>query len=110
MLKKYQQEHSDNATNLNFFKQTVVNMGPEFSERCQEFRKDKATMSFILRPLEINTLELNCSPFKVINEAALQLELEDLKTKDLWNSKFTNLTDELEDLARQKSTFAIQHK
>ena len=46
MLKTYQQEQADNATNLNFFKQTVVNMGSEFSERFQEFRKDKATMSF----------------------------------------------------------------
>ena len=42
--------------------------------------------------------------------AALQLELEDLKTKDLWNSKFTNLTAELEDLERKKSTLPIQHK
>ena len=47
MLKTYQQEQADNATNLNFFKQTVVNMGSEFSGRFQEFRKDKATVSFI---------------------------------------------------------------
>jgi len=88
-----------------------------------------------LRPLEINTSNLNLSPFTGIDEAALQLEFEDLKTKDLWNSKFTLLTAELEDLERQhlhlhtkstladkiyscrqnlplqtKSTIAMQHK
>jgi len=54
-------------------------------------------MSFLLRPLEVNTSDLNFSPFTGIDEAALQLEFEDLKTKDLWNSKFRILTAELED-------------
>ena len=58
-------------------------------------------MSFLLRPLEVNTSDLNFSPFTGIDEAALQLEYEDLKTKDLWNSKFRLLTAELEDLERQ---------
>ena len=61
----------------------------------------RTTMSFLLRPLEVNTSDLNFSPFTGIDEAALQLEFKDLKTKDLWSSKFRILTAELEDLERQ---------
>ncbi|XP_017778372.1 PREDICTED: general transcription factor II-I repeat domain-containing protein 2 isoform X1 [Nicrophorus vespilloides] len=109
MLKEYQQEQADNnSINLIFFKEIVVNMRSEFNGRFEEFRKNKLTISFLLRPLEINPDELFFSPFVGIDEAAFQLELEDLRYKDLWNSKFKYLIADLEELERQKSTLALQ--
>ncbi|GBO26031.1 hypothetical protein AVEN_241886-1, partial [Araneus ventricosus] len=59
--------------------------------------------------LNTNTNEINIEPFG-IDAGSLQMQLLDLKTKDLWSSKFTELKSKLEELEVQKCMHIAQHK
>ncbi|GBN80434.1 hypothetical protein AVEN_196681-1, partial [Araneus ventricosus] len=92
------------------------------SLRFQQFKTNKSTLVFIVNPLNTNTNEINIEPFG-IDAGSLQMQLLDLKTKelwlvvscflaqepakDLWSGKFTELKSKLE---VQKCMHIAQHK
>ncbi|GBO04589.1 General transcription factor II-I repeat domain-containing protein 2A [Araneus ventricosus] len=71
------------------------NMKDGFAERFEQFKTNKSTLAFIVNPLNKNTNEVNIEPFG-IDAGSLQMQLLDLKTKDLWSGKFTELKSKLE--------------
>ncbi|GBO28996.1 hypothetical protein AVEN_133417-1 [Araneus ventricosus] len=73
------------------------NMKDGFAERFEQFKTNKSTLAFIINPLNTNTNEINIEPFG-IDAGSLQMQLLDLKTKDLWSGKFTELKSKLEEL------------
>ncbi|GBL74638.1 hypothetical protein AVEN_235534-1 [Araneus ventricosus] len=72
-----------------------------FAERFEQFKTNKSTLAFIVNPLNTNTNEINIEPFG-IDAGSLQMQLLDLKTKDLWSGKLTELKSNLEELEVQK--------
>ncbi|GBN05179.1 hypothetical protein AVEN_230515-1 [Araneus ventricosus] len=68
-----------------------------------------ATDGARINPLNTNTNEINIKPFG-IDAGSLQMQLLDLKTKDLWSGKFTKLKSKLEELEVQKCMHIAQHK
>ncbi|GBM13248.1 hypothetical protein AVEN_214949-1 [Araneus ventricosus] len=80
-----------------------------FVVRFEQFKTNKSTLVFIVNPLNTNTNEINIKPFG-INAGSLQMQLLDLKTKDLWSGKFTELKSKLEELEVQKCMHIEQHK
>ncbi|GBN59828.1 hypothetical protein AVEN_191615-1 [Araneus ventricosus] len=66
-----------------------------FAERFEQFKTNKSTLAFIVNPLNTNTDVINIEPFG-IDAGTLQMQLLDLKTKDLWSGKFTELKSKLE--------------
>ncbi len=85
-------------------------MKKSFEGRFQEFRKEKAMLSFVINPLDVDTVSLNFSAFTGVNQAELELELADLQGKDLWTSKFRGMVSDIENLEKQHATLAFQHK
>ncbi|GBM18544.1 hypothetical protein AVEN_47937-1 [Araneus ventricosus] len=77
-----------------------------FAERFEQFKTNKSTLSFIENPLNTNTNQINIEPFG-IDAGSLQMQLLDLKTKDLWSGNFTELKSKLE---VQKCMHIAQHK
>ncbi|KAF8781431.1 hypothetical protein HNY73_011825 [Argiope bruennichi] len=55
------------------------------------------------------SIEINIEPFG-INAGSLQVQFLDLKTKDLWSGKFTELMSKLKELDVQKRMHIAQHK
>ncbi|GBN00984.1 hypothetical protein AVEN_201755-1 [Araneus ventricosus] len=107
-LKQYRDE--TNATiDTNYFSIALKNMKDGFAERFEQFKTNKCTLTFIVYPLNTNTNEINIEPFG-IDAGSLQMQLLDLKTKDLWSGKFTNLKSKLEELEVQKCMHIAQHK
>ncbi|GBN10063.1 hypothetical protein AVEN_11086-1, partial [Araneus ventricosus] len=107
-LKQYRDE--TNATiGMNYFSIALKNMKDGFAERFEQFKTNKSTLAFIANPLNINTNEINIEPFG-IDAGSLQMQLLDLKTKDLWSGKFTELKSKLEELEVQKCMHIAQHK
>ncbi|GBM92568.1 hypothetical protein AVEN_222839-1 [Araneus ventricosus] len=99
-LKQYRDE--TNATiDTNYFSTALKNMKDGFAERFQQFKTNKSTLAFTVNPLNTNTNEINIEPFG-IDAGSLQMQLLDLKTKDLWSGKFTELKSNLEELEVQK--------
>ncbi|GBM48616.1 hypothetical protein AVEN_178234-1 [Araneus ventricosus] len=80
-----------------------------FAERFEQFKTNKSTLAFIINPLNTNRNEINIEPFG-IHAGSLQMQLLDLKTKDLWSGKFTELKSKLEELEVQKCMHIAQHK
>ncbi|GBO12607.1 hypothetical protein AVEN_38441-1 [Araneus ventricosus] len=94
-LKQYRDE--TNATiDTNYYSIALKNMKDEFAERFEQFKTNKSTLAFIVNPLNTNTNEFNIEPFG-IDAGSLQMQLLDLKTKDLWSGKFTELKSKLEE-------------
>ncbi|GBM58662.1 hypothetical protein AVEN_251928-1 [Araneus ventricosus] len=107
-LKQYRYE--TNATiDTNYFSITLKNMKDGFAERLEQFKTNKSTLAFIVDSLNTNTNEINIEPFG-IDAGSLQMQLLDLKTKDLWSGKFTELKSKLEELEVQKCMHIAQHK
>ncbi|GBM62732.1 hypothetical protein AVEN_76108-1 [Araneus ventricosus] len=88
---------------------TLKNMKDGFAVRCEQFKTNKSTLAFIVNPLNTNTNEINIEPFG-IDAGSLQMQLLDLKTKDFWSGKFTELKSKLEELEVQKCMHIAQHK
>ncbi|GBL88331.1 hypothetical protein AVEN_102999-1 [Araneus ventricosus] len=107
-LKQYRDE--TNATiDTNYFSMALKNMKDGFAERFEQFKTNKSTFAFIVNPLNTNINEINIEPFG-IDAGSLQMQLLDLKTKDLWSGKFTELKSKLEELEVQKCMHIAQHK
>jgi len=77
--------------------------------RFQQYRETKQTLAFVKKPLTACVEELQLSPFGV-DPGALQLELLDLKSKELWSSKFIELTSDLQELEKKKCQLSSEHK
>lgn len=103
-------EATKNEIDKQFFKTAILNMLNSFRSRFNEFRQEKATLSFLTKPLEANIDEINFLPFPTIDKAQFALQLADLRIKDLWASKFSDLKAELENLEREKCSLAVNHK
>ncbi|GBL73488.1 hypothetical protein AVEN_159482-1 [Araneus ventricosus] len=80
-----------------------------FAERFEQFKTNKSTLAFVVNPLNTNTNEINIEPFG-IDAGSLQMQLLDLKTKDLGSGKFTELKSKLEELEIQKCMHIAQQK
>ncbi|KAF8770193.1 hypothetical protein HNY73_017755 [Argiope bruennichi] len=107
-LEQYRDE--TNATiDTNYFSITLKNTKDRYAERFEQFKTNKSTLAFIANPLNTNTNEINIEPFG-INAGSHQMQLLDLKTKDLWSGKFTELKRMLEELEVQKCTQFAQNK
>ncbi|CAG9818142.1 unnamed protein product [Phaedon cochleariae] len=107
-LKKYRDE--TNATiDTNYFSLVIKNIKDGFAERFEQFKSNKSTLAFIVNPLNTNTNEINIEPLG-IDAGSLQMQLLDLKTKDLWSGKFTELKSKLEELEVKKCMHIAQHK
>ncbi|GBO00214.1 hypothetical protein AVEN_239576-1 [Araneus ventricosus] len=92
-LKQYRDE--TNATiDTNYLSIALKNKKDGFAERFEQFKTNKSTLAFIVNPLKTNTNEINIEPFG-IDAGSLQMHLLDLKTKDLWSDKFTELKSKL---------------
>ncbi|GBN26558.1 hypothetical protein AVEN_217340-1 [Araneus ventricosus] len=107
-LKQYRDE--TNATiDTNYFSIALKNMKDGFAESFEQFKTNKSTLAFIVNPLNTITNEINIEPFG-IDAGSLQVQLLDMKTKDLWSGKFTELKSKLEELQVQKCMHIAQHK
>ena len=93
---------------MNYFSTVLRKIINSFGERFQEFRANKATLAFIVRPLKIKINEFNLAPFDT--DASLLTQLIYLKSYELSSNKFTDLTCLLEELEREKSNLISQHK
>ncbi|GBN94165.1 hypothetical protein AVEN_8942-1 [Araneus ventricosus] len=80
-----------------------------FAERFKQFKTNKSTLAFIVNPLNTNTNEINIDPFG-IDARSLQMQFLDLKTKDSWSGKFTELKSKLEEWEVQKCVHIAQHE
>ncbi|GBL92475.1 hypothetical protein AVEN_174745-1 [Araneus ventricosus] len=107
-LKQYREE-TNSTIDTNYFSIALKNMKDGFAERFVRFKTNKSTLTFIVNPLNTNTNEINIEPFG-IDAGSLQMQLLDLKTKDLWSGKFTELKIKLEELEVQKCMHIAQHK
>ncbi|GBM45688.1 hypothetical protein AVEN_237924-1 [Araneus ventricosus] len=87
-LKQYRDE--TNATiGTNYFIIALKNMKDGFSEKFEQFKTNKSTLTFIVNPLNTNTNEINIEPLGT-DAGSLQMQLLDLKTKDLWVASSQN--------------------
>ncbi|GBP21821.1 SCAN domain-containing protein 3 [Eumeta japonica] len=107
-LKQYRDKTS--ATfDTNYFSTDIQNIKDEFAGRFQQFKTIKTTLAFIVNPLNTNSNEIHVEPFGV-DTASLEMQLIDLKSKDLWSRKFTELKSKLEELEVQKCMYVTQQK
>ncbi len=78
-------EGTDFELDINIIKNALMKMKKSFEGRFQEFRKEKATLSFVINPLDADTDSFNFSAFTGVNQAELEQELADLQGKRLKN-------------------------
>ncbi|GBO13691.1 hypothetical protein AVEN_141058-1 [Araneus ventricosus] len=105
-LKQYRDE--TNATiDTNYFSIALKNMKDGFAERFEQFKTNKSTLAFIVNPLNTNTNEINIEPFG-IDAGSLQMQLLDLKTKDLRSGKFTELKSKFRNACTSRSTSGLK--
>jgi hypothetical protein len=62
-------------------------MREAFLSRFQEFKNSRATLAFVKNPLNATITELNFSLFG-IDIGNFEIQLQDLKNKEIWSSKF----------------------
>ncbi|GFU13880.1 dimer_Tnp_hAT domain-containing protein [Trichonephila clavipes] len=84
-------------------------MREAFLSGFQEFRNSKATLVFAKNPLNATITELKFSPFE-IDIGSFEIQLLNLKNKEIWCSKFERLRVELEILEKKKCDLSSQHK
>ncbi|CAK6438343.1 unnamed protein product [Pipistrellus nathusii] len=107
LLKHRQESNSD--IDICYFKTTLLNMREAFLHRFQEFRDSKATLAFVKKPLDASVTELNFSPFN-IDIGDFEMQLLDLKNKELWSSKFVRLCADMEILEKNKCELSARHR
>uniref|UniRef100_A0A8C4X7H4 HAT C-terminal dimerisation domain-containing protein n=1 Tax=Erpetoichthys calabaricus TaxID=27687 RepID=A0A8C4X7H4_ERPCA len=107
-LLKHRQENNS-VIDIYYFKTAILNMREAFLRRFQEFRNSMATLAFVKKPLSADVTELNFSLFN-IDIGAFEMQLLELKNKELWSSKFERLNADLEKLEKNKCDFSSQHK
>ncbi|XP_015684326.1 general transcription factor II-I repeat domain-containing protein 2B-like [Protobothrops mucrosquamatus] len=107
-LREFKQGH--NMINSEYLQSAIIAMETSFGKRFCEFREEKNTLSFPVTPLTSDPSALNMTAFAGVSQPDLEMELADIADKDIWVSKFQRLTDNLEDVARQKANLALNHK
>ncbi|XP_022166391.1 general transcription factor II-I repeat domain-containing protein 2-like [Myzus persicae] len=108
-LKEYT-ESSGCIIDLEYFKLAIQSMKNSFSRRFEDFRKYKSTLKFLTSPLIAETGQINFPSFPSVDKRLFSLQLIELKTKDLWSTKFENLKTDIENLEREKGFLAANHK
>ncbi|XP_050065986.1 general transcription factor II-I repeat domain-containing protein 2B-like [Aphis gossypii] len=108
-LKEYT-ESSDCIIDLEYFKLAIQSMKNSFNRRFEDFRKYKSTLKFLTSPLIAETGQINFPSFPSVDKRLFSLQLIELKTKDLWSTKFENLKTDIENLEREKGFLAANHK
>lgn len=84
-------------------------MKDEFAKRFEQFKTNKSTLPFIVNPLNTNLQEINIEPFE-IDAGSFQMQLLDLKNKDVWSDKFIEFKSKLKELEVQKCMHVAQNK
>ncbi|XP_071041894.1 uncharacterized protein [Parasteatoda tepidariorum] len=84
-------------------------MRETFLSKFQEFKNSRAILAFVKNPLNATITELKFSPLE-IDIGSFEIQLMDLKNKDIWLSKFERLCVELEILEKKKIDISFQHK
>ena len=107
-LLKHRQENNS-PIDKHHFKTTILNMREAFLSRFQEFKNSRATLAFAKNPLNATITELKFSPFG-IDIGNFEIQLQDLKNKEIWSSKFERLCLDLEILEKNKCDLCSQHK
>ncbi|GBO15944.1 hypothetical protein AVEN_238607-1 [Araneus ventricosus] len=107
-LKQYRDE-TNAIIDTNYFNIALKNRKDGFAERFEQFKTNKSILAFIVNHLNTNTNEISIEPFG-IDAGSLPMQLLDLKTKDLWSGKFTELKRKLEELEVQKCMYIAQQK
>ncbi|KAL4107617.1 hypothetical protein QTP88_017941 [Uroleucon formosanum] len=108
-LKEYT-ESSGCIIDLEYFKLAIQSMKNSFSRRFEDFRKYKSMLKFLTSPLIAETGQINFPSFPSVDKRLFSLQLIELKTKDLWSTKFENLKTDIENLEREKGFLAANHK
>ena len=93
-------EEKGKKLNYKYFHNMLKDMHIQFGKRFQDFRCEKPTLNCLTNPLDSDISLLNFEPFPYINRAKFELQFEDLKPKDMWKSKLTELVKELVSLER----------
>jgi hypothetical protein len=107
-LLKHRQKNNS-SIDKHYFKTTILKMREAFLSRFQEFKNSKATLAFAKNPLKATITDLNFSPFG-IDISNFEIQLLDLKNKEIWSSKFERLCVDLEILEKNKCELSSQHK
>ena len=107
-LLKHRQENNS-SIDKHHFKTIILNMREAFLSRFQEFKNSRATLAFVKNPLNATITELKFSPFE-IDIGSFEIQLLDLKNKEIWRSKFERLCVELEILEKKKCDLSSQRK
>ena len=107
LQKHCQENHS--TIDKHHFKTIILNMRKAFLGRFQEFKNSRTTLAFVKNPLNATITELRLSPFE-IDIGNFEIQLIDLKNKEIWRSKFERLSVELETLEKKKCDLSSQHK
>ena len=107
-LLKHRQENNS-SIDKHHFKTIILNMREAFLSRFQEFKNSKATWAFVKNPLNATITELKFSAFE-IGIGSIEIQLLDLKNKEIWCSKFERLCVGLEILEKKKCDLSWQHK
>lgn len=107
-LREFKQAHK--VINSEYLQSAITAMQALFGKRFCKFREEKDAFSFPVTPLTIDPSLLNVTSFAGVSQPDLELELADIADKDIWVSEFKRLTDDLEDVARQKANLAQNHK
>lgn len=84
-------------------------MREAFLNKFKEFRNNKATLVFFKKPLNAIVTESKFSPFN-IDIGNVEMQLLDLRNKELWRSKFERLCADIEILEKNKCELISQHK
>ena len=80
-------------------------MREAFLGMFQEFKNSRTTLAFVKNPLNATITELRLSPFEIDN-GNFEIQLIDLKNKEIWRSKFERLST----LEKKKCDLSSQHK
>ncbi|XP_075217838.1 general transcription factor II-I repeat domain-containing protein 2-like [Lycorma delicatula] len=107
-LSGYCQEKKVNIDTC-YFKTILLNMKEAFLNRFKDFRNNKVTLSFVIKPQNTAVSEINFSPFN-IDIGRFEMQLLDLKNKETWSSKFQRLCADLQLLEKNKCELSLQHK
>ena len=99
-LLKHRQKNNS-SIDKHHFKTIILNMREAFLSRFQGFKNSSATLAFVKNPLNATITELKFSPFE-IGIGSFEIQLLDLKNKEIWRSKFERLCVELEILEKKK--------
>jgi hypothetical protein len=83
-------------TNYKVFSDMIINILKSYKERFQDFRNYQEMLKFLLYPLECNLKLFNLNVFPEVQITELQLELLEIKNKNIWSSKLQEMIIQIE--------------